>query len=375
MLSLFFSSLFYLLSFMLVVSVIVFIHEFGHFLAARFFGVQVEQFSIGFGKELFSCIDKKGTKWKFCLIPMGGYVQNFGDESASSAPDTVTEMSEEDKHKSMFAKHPIKKIIIAFAGPLANFMSAWLFLVAIFVFYGYLFVAPIINEVASESPAFQAGLLKDDKILQIDGQNVASFTDIQRIMGLNLKEKVQISVEREGKTLDFEVHPEIKNRKTSFGNEFKTSFLGVSAGQFEFKKMSLFPAMGKAFFDSWGMIKTTYQAVKQLFSGKRSIKEMGGPIQIANHAGKAVSQGFWSVVTLIVLISMNLGFLNLLPIPSLDGSHILFYFLEMFCTKPGREQLLKIQALTFRLGMVFLISLSVVISYNDLKILILKLFN
>lgn len=370
------SALFYIFSFIIIVSVIVFIHEFGHYLASKMFGVHVVEFSIGFGKTLFSFNDKSSTKWKFGIIPMGGYVMNFGDETASSAPSkNMEEMSEEDRKKSMFAKKPWQKIIIALAGPLANFVSAWLFLIAIFTLYGHLMIAPVISQIQPDSPAEHAGLLVGDRIISLDGEMVNDFNEVQRIVGIALKEHVMMEIDRDDRTIQIDVYPEVVTRESEFGNKFNISFLGIAAGEAQFKRLNIIDASAHSFHDCVGMISTAYTAIKQIFTGKRSIKEMGGPIQIANHAGKAVKQGFWPVIFLIVLISVNLGLVNLLPIPSLDGSHILFYTIEMFCTKLGREQLLKIQTISFRIGMGFLIALSLVISFNDVKILISKIFH
>lgn len=370
------SALFYLLSFVIIVSVIVFIHEFGHYFASKMFGVHVVEFSIGFGKNLFSFEDTSGTKWKFGIIPMGGYVMNFGDETASSAPSkNIEEMSEDDKKKSMFAKKPWQKIIIALAGPLANFVSAWLFLVVILTLYGHLTIAPVISKIQPDSPAEHAGLLIGDRIISVDGEIINSFSEVQRIVGIALKEHVVLEIDREDRTMHIDVYPQIVTRESEFGSNFNVSFLGIAAGEAQFNRLNIVDASIHSFHDCVGMISTAYIAIKQIFMGKRSIKEMGGPIQIANHAGKAVKQGFWPVIFLIVLISINLGFVNLLPIPSLDGSHILFYTIEMFCTKLGRAQLLKIQTISFRIGMGFLIALSLVISFNDVKILISKIFH
>mgnify|MGYP003289106510 CR=1 FL=1 len=332
--SLFYGS-FYLCSFVLVLSLIVVIHEGGHFMMARWCGVHVTDFSIGFGKELFSWTDKKGTKWKICLIPLGGYVKMLGDTDATSATSTTEGLSEEDKKKAFLTQKLWKRALIIFAGPGMNYLFAIIVLTGILFSYGDTKLLPVIGSVLPDSPAFEAGLKAGDKFIMINNQKVEEFSDVVRITRLTEFEKpLDIVFDRDGVEHRLQLMPK-------YMEGHKYPMIGFSASM-KYKEPVKNLSLGASFIKSvdtvWKMTVDTLVYLGQVLFDSRSPKDMRGPLGIAEMSGDAVQGGFFSLLMFIVQISVAVGFMNLLPIPLLDGGHLAFYAVEAVIGRPLPER-------------------------------------
>ncbi len=354
------------LIFLIVLTILVFVHEYGHFWVARRFGVKVETFSIGFGKELFGFNDKYETRWKFCAIPLGGYVKMFGDKDASSKVDNrLTASFTEDEKKQAFHFKPLhKKAAIVAAGPLANYIFAAIIFTGFFNFYGTPLIEPIITKILENSPADKAGIEIGDEIIKIDNNNIQSFSDIVKIMSLNTGDGVEITVKRREQVVTKQVHPNVFISKDILGNEIKSYKLGIMTEQVSMAKLSFFESIKHSVVECYNLSYMSLKAVGQIITGKRSVKELGGPIKIAQYTAKSAESGVASLLWFIALLSVNLGFMNLLPIPVLDGGHLLIYFAE-FCF--GKRIANKIQDYGFQIGLILLLILTLFVTYNDIS--------
>ncbi|MBL6664739.1 MAG: RIP metalloprotease RseP [Rickettsiales bacterium] len=353
-------------SFIFIISLIVFIHEFGHFYVARLCGVKVDQFAIGFGKELFGFNDKHGTRWKFCLVPMGGYVKMFGDRNAASIADDelIAKMSEEEKQQSFIAKNAYQRMAIVAAGPIANFILAIVIFTFMFNVRGESRLLPVIHEVLQESAAFDAGLKKGDDILWIGDKKIETFSDLAGIIAQSKEGDVlPFKVKREGEILVFDVKPKMQVRKDVFGEEVKIPTVGVSASEIVNNDLNIVQSFVKANQETYNISVAIFSAIGDLITGDRSVKELGGPIKIAKYSGKTVSAGFWMVIWFMAMISINLGVMNLLPVPVLDGGHLFYYIIELIKGKPLSKNL---QDLGYRAGFALLMTLMLFTTFNDL---------
>lgn len=366
----------YAWSFILVLSVIVFVHEFGHYLAARLCGVRVETFSIGFGRELFGFNDGHGTRWKFSLLPLGGYVKMFGDAGAASTADAekIEQMSEAEKKVSFHHKALPQKFIIVAAGPLANFILS----IAVFTYFifsvGLSSTEPVAGEILKDSPAAIAGLKPGDRILSIDGKEVNYFREIATEVVLNTGQLVKLEVKRGDTVLHMSMKPKIHEDKDSLGNVIKRPIIGVKSQTLVYEEVGLTQALWHASLQTYDMCRTSVRVIGQMITGDRSAEELKGPLGIAKLSGDATASGETMAQTLrtllwfIALLSVNLGFINLFPIPMLDGGHLLFYIIEGMRGRPLAE---KVQEYSFRFGFAVLISLMAFTLFNDIRQLIL----
>jgi regulator of sigma E protease len=352
-------------SFVFIISTIVFIHEFGHFWVARLCGVKVEEFSLGFGFKLFSRTDKKGTLWKICALPFGGYVKMFGDRNASSMPDlaAISVMSDSDKKQSFIGKNVWQRMSIVAAGPAANFILAIFILTILFKINGLTTILPVVDEVLPQSAAFEVGLKKGDKILAIDQKEISNFEDLQVIVSSSKNQELNLKIERETKIFEVKITPKVELRKDFFGDEIKLGILGITASVADHKDLNLL----QSFFES---TKQTYQisgsilhALGELVTGKRDFKELGGPIKIAKYSGKTVEMGLSAVAWFMAMISINLGVMNLLPVPVLDGGHLFFYAIEAIFKKPLSQ---KVQKIGFQIGFSMVLTLMIFTTFNDI---------
>lgn len=325
----------YLFSFVLVLSIIVVIHEGGHFIMARLCGVHVTDFSVGFGKELFSRVDKKGTRWKFCLIPLGGYVKMLGDDDAASAKSSTKGLSEEDKKKAFLTQKLWKRALIIFAGPGMNYLFAIIVLAGLFFCMGETKIMPVIGRVLPDSAAQEAGLQVGDKFLTINGQQVESFADVVRLTRLTEFERpLDIVFEREGVTHRVALTPKYMD-----GYDYPMIGFGASSEYLmPTESLGVFASISKATQSVWSMTTDTLTYLGQVLFENRSPKDMRGPIGIAEMSGDAIKGGWLSLVMFIVQISVAVGFMNLLPIPVLDGGHLAFYAVEAVRGKPLPER-------------------------------------
>lgn len=363
-----------LLAFVAVISIIVFIHEFGHFIVARWCGVRVEQFSIGFGKKLFSFTDSKKTIWKFCLLPLGGYVKMYGDANSASVPDyeLIKKMSSSDKKISFIAKNVYQRMAIVFAGPLANILLALVIFTILFRVYGITKVSPTISEILPDGPAFGAGLKINDKIIKVAGQGIDDFSEIKRILAFHTKNKIEVIVLRNEKELIFELEPKEIQSKDMFGEDIKTKIIGISASDIYTKKLNLWQSFVNANLECYDIATGILKALGQIITGHIPLKEMGGPIKIAKYSSKSFEMGLRVVLWFSALISLNLAVMNLLPIPVLDGGHLFYYVLEAIFGKPIPA---KIQMIGYKIGMAIVLSLMIFTVCNDIFQVSANFFN
>lgn len=355
-----------LISFIAVISVIVFIHEYGHFIVARWCGVKIETFSIGFGKEIFGWNDKHGTRWKFSMFPLGGYVKMFGDEGAASTPDNekIQTMSPEEEAVAFHTKPLWKKSLIVGAGPAANFILAIVVLTFFFMAYGRSVSAPIISEVIEESAASQAGLMPGDRIKTIDGTKVETFRDIAGIVSIRPEQELTFAIERDGKEVQLVVVPKLTKSQDMLGNDIEVGTVGIVSHEVEFQEISGAQALPAAVAETWSISVRTLEYVWLIITGRQKADELSGVLRIAKYSGQAVEKGFTTVLMLVVVISINLGLVNLFPIPMLDGGHLLYYAIEAVRGKPMAEQA---QEFGFKIGFAIIILLMVFATWNDLR--------
>jgi len=355
----------YIVVFLLILTVVVFVHELGHYLVARWNGVRVEVFSIGFGPEIWGFNDKSGTRWRFSALPLGGYVKMFGDADAASATGETREMTDAEKAVSFRHKRVGQRAAIVFAGPAANFIFAIIGLAVMFMVLGQPVTEPVVGQVLPGSAAEQAGLRAGDRVVKANGSEVARFQDIQRIVRLDIDKPLELTVERDGVSLDLVAHPRIVERKGMFGDMEKVPVLGIAADAAQTRVVHHGPGMAlwQAVRESGAMISATFVGIGQMVSGTRDSDELGGPIRIAKGAGEAAQLGIASVAFYIIMLSLNLGLINLFPIPILDGGHLVFYAFEAILGRPLGE---KAQEYGFRIGLFLVLALMVFATRNDI---------
>ncbi len=360
------SALGYLLPFVLVLSVLVFVHEFGHFFVARCFGVRVEVFSIGFGRELFGWNDRTGTRWKFSAIPLGGYVRMFGDADESSRPDVKAAqgMSAAERAAAFQFKPVWQRFCIVAAGPVTNFVFAHLVLVLLFIFVGRPFTPPRVGAVQEGSAAEAAGIVPGDIVRTIGSTSIRRFEQIQQIVAINLGSPLAVSVERSGIIKDIKVTPKVVEFEDNFGNLHRKGLLGISSSHaMAIERMGPFEAVGAAAHEVLSISRDIFVTLGQLVTGSRNRSEIGGPIQIAKLSGDFARNGIVSLVWFMALLSVNLGVLNFLPVPLLDGGHLFFYACEAVLRRPLGA---KAQEIGFRIGFGLVMTLLVFATWNDL---------
>ncbi|MBP7335428.1 RIP metalloprotease RseP [Niveispirillum sp.] len=356
--------------FLVVLTVLVFVHEMGHFLVARRNGVRVEVFSIGFGPEIFGRTDRHGTRWKFSLIPLGGYVKMFGDAGAASTPGSgLSTMSAADRAVSFHHKRVGQRMAIVAAGPAANFLFAIVALAFMFMVYGQPYTPPVIRDVLPEGAAAEAGMKPGDRILSMDGRDTPRFEDVLGVIVMNPGRTVSMVVERvevegaEPKRLELTVTPRAEQMEDRFGNIHTIGRLGVMRGNDEYRRQTPLTALWEAGKETVRMTEGTLDAVWQMAMGMRSTNELGGPIRIAQMSGQVAQTGFVTMIWFVAVLSINLGLINLFPIPMLDGGHLLYYAVEAVRGRPLGE---RAQEYGFRVGLALVLTLMVFATWNDL---------
>lgn len=353
-------------AFVVVLTVIVFVHEFGHYYIAKLSGVKIETFSIGFGTEIFGWNDKAGTRWKVCWIPMGGYVKMFGDIDPASAPDTekIKHFNEEEKKIAFHTKPLYKKAAIVAAGPIANFILAIVIITYFFTFYGKPTTLAEVSSVAEGSAAAEAGLIAGDIIIEIDSSKIETFADIQRVIAINTGTPIEITIHRGDQELSTIATPKIIVSEDIFGNESKRALLGISSTEVSYEKLNPVTAAGAAIVETYHIAAGTLTAIKQMITGERSAKEISGPIGIAKYSGQASKKGLDTLLWFMTVLSINLGLINLFPIPVLDGGHLLYYSIEAVRGKPMAD---KLQQYGFKLGIALVVTLAIFAIFNDIR--------
>ncbi len=353
-------------SFIVILSAIVFIHEFGHYWIAKRFGVHIESFSIGFGREIFGWTDKSGTRWKVGWAPLGGYVKMYGDSGAASTPDgeKLREMTTEEKSKAFYHKKLYQRFLIVLGGPLFNFLTAIIILSFFFVYFGRPETKPIVEIVAEGSAAQQIGLVKGDEIIELDGNRISRFEQVRGIVSLHPDMPISISYMRDGKKLNTTITPKSHETTDIFGNTTKIGLIGVSSSIADYRKLGVLEAIPASVAETYNICARTLEAVGQMITGQRSSQDISGILRIADYSGKSVDQGMRMVFWFIAILSINLGLVNLFPIPMLDGGHLFFYIIEFIRGKPLSE---KTQEYFFRFGFLVLVGLMLFATFNDLR--------
>ncbi len=373
----------YGLPFLLVLSILVSIHEWGHYIIARLCGVKIEKFSIGFGKEIWGRNDKHGTRWKICMIPLGGYVQMFGDSDPSSATPTegvedesgkVRPHTPEERKVAFYAQPIHKRAAIVVAGPAINYLFAIIVLAGLFTVQGQPFTPPVAAKIVEGSAAEAAGIKLDDKILSINGEAVTRFQDLRPITDLNIEKPLEVKLIHyipaekkwdEANPATITVTPRRIVEVDRFGFRHEIGRIGIMSptGGFEMQPHNIFTGFIAAVGETWRITAMTLKALGQMLIGTRSTDELGGVLRIGAYAGDFASQGVIAFITFTALLSVNLGLINLLPIPLLDGGHLAMYAMEIARGKPLSAQ---VQEYALRVGLVFLLGIMFLATWNDL---------
>lgn len=352
--------------FALFISIIVFVHEFGHYYMARRFGVRVEIFSIGFGRELWGKTDRFGTRWKICVLPLGGYVKMFGDSDPTSTPDFVklADMNVKKRTQSFFYKPLWQKAMIVAAGPAANYLLALLIFTFFLYIHGLQIVRPIVSSVTEDSPAQRAGLMVGDKIVAVDDTAVDTFQDVRQIISVNVGEPILLTIDRQGQTQEIQVTPYMQESKTGFGDVVKHPVIGVGANHVERQRLNIFAAFYYGGVQCYKISQMILTTVGQMLVGTRGTEEMGGPVRIAQYSAAVAKVGVEGSLFFIAMVSLNLGLINLLPIPLLDGGHLLFYAVEAL--RRGKPMPQRLQNILLRVGGALLMALMIMALGNDI---------
>ena len=360
-----------LVPFLVLILVVVFIHEYGHYYFAKKYGVGVTDFSIGFGKELFGWNDKSGTRWKICLLPLGGYVKFFGDRNVFSQQDQeeVLKKYTSEEQKKLFILKPLyQRSLIVFGGPLANFLLAIFIFSFIYMFVGKDFTPAVINEVKKDSPAEIAGMMKNDVILEIDGTEIKSILDVSKFITLSTREFVEFKVLRYDQELLMKVKPNLINSDDGLGNQIKKRIVGIKLSPYnnEVNHVKLGPlkAINHSINEVYFVTKSTLKYMGSIILGSGDSSQLGGPIRIAKITGQVAEFGIVPFLSIMAYISISLGLINLFPIPLLDGGHLMFYAFEKVLGRPLSQ---KTQEGFFRIGMFMLLFLMFFATFNDLK--------
>ena len=359
----------YIIPFLFVLSLVVFFHELGHFLVARWCGVRVLVFSIGFGPEIVGFNDRHGTRWKISAIPLGGFVKFFGDENAASVPDSahLASMDADERAHSFMFQPVAKRAAIVVAGPLANFLLAIVIFAGVFMLYGKQTMSARVDSVQPDSAAAEAGFKPGDVVVAINGRPVENFTEMQRIVGASAGETLAVTVNREGNQLILNAKPALKEVKDNFGNVQRIGILGISRSMAP-EDLKLHPvappqAVVLAVQETWSVIERTLGYIGGVIAGREAANQLGGPIRIAQMSGQVASFGFVPLIQLAAVLSVSIGLLNLFPIPLLDGGHLLFYLIEGIRGRPLSE---RAQEVGFRIGLAIVLMLMIFATFNDI---------
>ncbi|MDC9811956.1 MULTISPECIES: RIP metalloprotease RseP [Rhizobium] len=358
-----------IVTFILVLSLLVFVHEMGHYLVGRWSGIRILAFSVGFGPELFGFTDRHGTRWKISVIPLGGYVRFFGDEDASSKPDSegIAAMSEEDRARSFAGAKLWKRAATVAAGPIANFLLAIAIFTILFSVYGRTIADPVVAEVKPEGAAAAAGVLPGDLLVAIDGSKVETFDDVRRYVSIRPSQKIVVTIERAGQKLDLPMVPERVDQTDQFGNKIELGQIGIvtnqQAGNFRLQTYTPLQALREGVIQTRDIVTGTFKYIGNIFAGTMRADQLGGPIRVAQASGQMATLGIGAVLQLAAMLSVSIGLLNLMPVPVLDGGHLMFYAVEAVRGKPLGSAA---QEIAFRIGLAMILTLMVFTTWNDI---------
>jgi regulator of sigma E protease len=353
-----------ILAFLAVIGPLVFVHELGHYLVGRWFGVKAEAFSIGFGREMFGWTDRLGTRWKVGWLPLGGYVRFAGDMNPASQPDPAwMELPAEERNRTFQSKPVWQRALIVVAGPVTNFLLALIILAAFAMIVGVNRTPAVVGDMQPGSPAAQAGFRPGDTILEVNGRSIRDFKELVDFVVARPNQALSVRIEREGRTELLTATPGVQYQVDRFGNKYPYGRLGIAPPPQTIETVGLLEAPGVAVRQTIGIVRGMVDGLGQIITGRRSAKELGGPLRIAQFSGEVANAGLRQFVMFVALISINLGFINLLPVPMLDGGHLLFYAVEAVRRKPVEPQVME---WAFRSGLLLLLGLMLFVTFNDL---------
>ncbi len=327
----------YAIPFIIALMVIVFIHELGHFLVARWCGVSVEAFSIGFGREIAGWRDRHGTRWKLSWIPLGGYVKFKGDANAASMPDAGAVAAAASDPGNFHGKPVWQRAAVVAAGPIANFLLAIFIFAAAFMVVGSPIMEPRVDEVMPGSAAEKAGIQKGDLVISIEGKQIENFSDLQQAVITRAGEPLKIVIDRAGTRIDLVIVPDLREEPDGFGGKLRIGLLGVRhnpEGGIHYQRLGPIESLERGVERTYFIVETTFRYLGKLVTGRESADQLGGPIAMAKAAGDAASVGFYQFVNVIAFLSVSIGLINLFPIPMLDGGHLVYYAIEAVRGKP-----------------------------------------
>ena len=360
----------YIIPFLFVLTIVVFFHELGHFLVARWCGVKVLTFSLGFGPELAGFNDRHGTRWKISAIPLGGYVKFFGDDTEASTPSTeaLASMSAEEQAGSFHHKKVGPRAAIVAAGPIANFILAIVIFTCLFTFFGKPSTTARVDKIEASSAAAKAGFQVGDIVTAIDGKTIGSFSDMQRVVGVHAGDELTFTIKRGDSTLQLKGTPEQREVKDPFGNAHRLGVLGItratSPGDVVTERVDPATALWLGVKETWFVIDRTLAYIGGVFTGREAADQVGGPLRIAQISGQVATIGLTALVHLAAVLSISIGLLNLFPVPLLDGGHLLFYAVEAVRGRPLSN---RAQEMGFRIGLGLVLMLMVFATYNDVR--------
>ncbi|WP_159012573.1 RIP metalloprotease [Bradyrhizobium sp. S69] len=359
----------YLIPFLFVLTIVVFFHELGHFLVARWAGVKVLTFSLGFGPELVGFNDRHGTRWKISAVPLGGYVKFFGDESEASTPssDALANMTEEERAGSFHHKKVGPRAAIVAAGPIANFILAMVIFTGLFTFYGKPIMSARVDKIEAGGAAAAAGFQVGDVVTAIDNQPIENFSDMQWIVGSHAGEQLSFTIKRGDAIVQLQGTPELKEQKDAFGNIHRLGVLGITRasqpGDVMTERVNPATATWLGVKETWLVIDQTLTYIGRIFTGRERADQIGGPLGIAKISGQVATLGLAALIRLAAVLSVSIGLLNLFPVPLLDGGHLLFYAVEAGRGRPLSD---RAQEMGFRIGLGLVLMLMVFATYNDI---------
>ena len=354
---------FVIIAFFCALGPLVLFHELGHYWVARWFGVGAEQFSIGFGREIAGWTDKRGTRWKVGWLPLGGYVRFVGDMDAISQPSETTDLAPELRAKSFHLRPWWHRFLIVLAGPVANFILAIAIFAAFFATFGEPRTSNVMSAVVAGGPAHAAGIRPGDRIISVANRRTDTFEDVYQAVTLRPGEKVDIRLQRGNRQLSVSATIGVRLEEDRFGQKFKVGRLEILGNERQYVSPSAFNLLPSATAYTFKITQWMVDGLWQILSGRRSVKDLGGPLKMAQIAGQQASLGPFEFIQLIALFSINLGFINLLPVPVLDGGHLVFYAAEAVRRRPVSE---RAQEWAFRGGLALLLALLIMVTVNDL---------